>query len=78
MLRNLDMIYLSFGTFDLTKADLVNLEKLILDNITLTDHSDHYVGLGKSREGLYRQSVFTLALAIFPTNRVSTIGRRCV
>lgn len=50
MRRNLGMTYLRFGTFDLTKVDLVNLEKLILDNITLTDRSDHYVGLGRSKE----------------------------
>lgn len=47
MKRDTKTVHLKFGTFDLTKDDLVNLEKLILGNVTLTDHSDHVVRLGK-------------------------------
>jgi hypothetical protein len=47
MKRDTRTIYRSLGTFDLTKKDLVKLEKLILGNITLTDHSDYYVAIGR-------------------------------
>lgn len=47
MKRETKTIHLKFGTFELTKKDLADLEKLILRNVTLTDHSDHYIRLGK-------------------------------